>query len=302
MTKDQLADAMRGNRADSITRRPSGPTSSPSGDVASRMAGLANLAGASMIPVERIIPDADQPRREFDEGPLLDLAESLKSRGQLQPIRVRWSQAAGHYVVIVGERRWRAARMAGMESIACVIVQGNASPEELLEDQLVENAIRENLKPVEQATAYRTLMDARGWSLRDLASRLHVHFTSIQKSLALLDLDPRVQESIESGELAASTAQAIAANIEDPAEQVEVAGRIMAEGLNRAEASKVVRKVSRKAAPKGKPSKLPTERSVRVEQFKVSVTARRGFDAREWLEALEKAAELVRSKLDAEAA
>jgi ParB family chromosome partitioning protein len=301
MNGPRLADTLKENRLESITRRPSAPGSSASGSMASRTAGLANLAGASMIPIDRIIPDADQPRREFDADALQQLADSLKARGQLQPIRVRWSDTAGHYIVVVGERRWRAAGLAGMKSIACVISQGEASPEDLLQDQLVENALRADLKPIEQARAYRTLMDARGWSLRQLADELHIHFTGIQKALDLLDLPESVQQSVDDGQLAASTAQAIAASIDDPEAQREVAMRVVSEGLNRDQAKELVRVArARKPAARskgrgGKP-KLPTIRTIKTERGKVTVENRKGLDPTTTLEALREAV----AKLEAE--
>ena len=116
---------------------------------------------------------------------------SLKQRGQLQPIRVRWDEADQHYVVVIGERRWRAAKLAGLESIACVVVPGTATPEEILEDQLVENCLREDLKPIEQARAYQSLMQRLGLSQRALAEKLTVSQGQIMQALKLLELPER---------------------------------------------------------------------------------------------------------------
>ena len=144
-------------------------------------------------------PGPDQPRTEFDPEALERLAASLKARGQLQPIRVRWDDQADRYVVVVGERRWRAAALAGLESIACVVASGDATPEDLLEDQLVENALREDLRPIEQARAYRTLLAARGLTHRQLAERLQIGHASIARALALLDLPEPIQAEVEAG-------------------------------------------------------------------------------------------------------
>ena len=97
------------------------------------------------------MPDPGQPRTEFDPEAIDRLAASLKVRGQLQPCRVRWVEEEGRYMIVVGERRWSAARRAGLASIACVVVQDGASREDILEDQIVENALRDDLKPVEMA-------------------------------------------------------------------------------------------------------------------------------------------------------
>ena len=113
------------------------------------------------IPLEKIT-DRDQPRDEFDAEALGRLAESLKARGQLQPIRVRWDQGSERYMIVVGERRWRAAQDGGIALAGAVVVDGPIATAELLAIQLVENCLREDLKPVEQAKAYKALMELNG--------------------------------------------------------------------------------------------------------------------------------------------
>ena len=162
------------NALDSLARAPSSGAPVQSSSPARAYEGRTQLREACKIRLDRIIADANQPRKEFDAVALDELAASLKSRGQLQPIRVRWDEAADRYVVVVGERRWRAAQRGGLESLVCVVASGDATPEELLEDQLVENALRQDLKPVEEAKAYRQLLDSLGVSQRQLAERLHV--------------------------------------------------------------------------------------------------------------------------------
>ena len=138
------------------------PEANAAGGAPDRWRGVERSRDMAMIPVAKIDRDPDQPRQEFDEEELDRLAESLRIRGQLQPIRVRWDEGRGVYVVLAGERRWRAARMAGLDKLACVIHEGVLTDEEKLAMQLVENALRADLKPVEQARAYRRLMDAQG--------------------------------------------------------------------------------------------------------------------------------------------
>ncbi len=111
--------------------------------------GVARSQNTAEIRVDRIVRDANQPREEFDPEGLASLAESLKTRGQLQPIRVRWDEGRGVYVIVCGERRWRAAALAGLETLTCVIHEGEI---DVLAIQLIENALREDLKPIEQAT------------------------------------------------------------------------------------------------------------------------------------------------------
>ena len=143
---------------------------------------------ACQLRLDRIVPDPRQPRTVFDPDALARLAASLERLGQLQPIRVRYDDATDRYVVIVGERRYRAARLAGLPTITCVVTMQAVSPEDLLEDQLVENALREDLKPIEQARAFRSLMNARGLTQRQLAERLQIGHASIARALALLSL------------------------------------------------------------------------------------------------------------------
>jgi ParB family chromosome partitioning protein len=230
------------------------------------MAGVARSKTALEIPLDRIEPDPDQPREEFDQEALARLADSLRSRGQLQPIRVRWDEGRGAYVIVVGERRWRAARMAGLPTLTCVVAEGAADAGELLALQLIENCVREDLQPIEQARAYRTLMERTGWSGNRLAQELGIAQSSVVHALALLDLPTDIQEHVERGTLSPSTAYEIS-KAPDPDAQAAIAERVVSEGLSRAEAVEAVRKVAGKAKgrgaskgkAKGKAARLPAE-------------------------------------------
>ena len=141
--------------------------------------------------MEKIAPDPDQPREEFDEEALGRLAESLRTRGQLQPIRVRWDEGSEQYMIVVGERRWRAARMAGIALAGAVVVEGPIPPADLLAIQLVENCLREDLKPIEQARAFKALMEQNGWSARQVARELSIDHTGVARALAPADAPRR---------------------------------------------------------------------------------------------------------------
>ena len=205
---DELMKASRGIASESMGRpqaaaamhRASAPAAAPMPD---RLQGIARSKNAAEIPLDKIDRDPDQPREEFDPEALARLAESLRARGQLQPIRVRWDEARSLYVIVCGERRWRAARMAGLPTMSCVIMDGPISPAELLSLQLVENLVREDLKPIEQAKAFRAVMDLNGWSTHDVARELAVDQSSVVRALALLDLPAAVQEQVEQGTLLA---------------------------------------------------------------------------------------------------
>jgi ParB family chromosome partitioning protein len=221
-----------------------------------RLEGVRGDRSSAWIAIDRIERDPNQPREEFGEDGLARLAESLKMRGQLQPIRVRWDEDRGAYVVLAGERRWRAARMAGLAELQCVIHEGTLTAVERLALQLVENALRDDLKPVEQARAYKKLMEARGWTMTELAAELGLHQTSIGRALTLLELPCTVQEQVEQGALAPSSAVEIA-KIPNPEEQRTVAGEAIASGLSRSEVAAVVQAVrARRPDPQVRPEPI----------------------------------------------
>jgi ParB family chromosome partitioning protein len=249
-----------------------------------------------MIRVDRIMPDPSQPRKEFDEEALDRLAESLRTRGQLQPIRVRWDDGLDKYIVVVGDRRYRAAMRAGMKSIACVVVAGNPSPEDLLEDQLVENALREDLKPVEQARAFEALLSARGLSQRQLADRLQIGHASIARALALLELPGPIQEAVDEGQIAPNTAYELT-KVDDPGAQAELAREAAAGRLRRDEIKKLTQTPRKgRGASKSRPKKI-TSRMVRTTAARVTIELKKGDGLPAVLAAVEEAVELLRAEL-----
>ena len=167
---------------------------------------LAKTKNAFEVPVDKIVPDPNQPRKVFTPEDLQDLADSIRGRGLLQPIRVRWDEEREKYVIVAGERRWRAAIMAGKATITCVVVEGEMTEAEILHDQLVENCLRADLQPIEQAEAFKTLMDAKGWSAARLAEELHIRDSTVFKALALLELPGEVRERVAAGEIKPATA------------------------------------------------------------------------------------------------
>jgi ParB family chromosome partitioning protein len=189
--------------------------------------GRYRLKEAATIRRDRIVPDPNQPRTEFDEIELEHLAGSLRDRGQLQPIRVRWDADADRYIIVLGERRWRAAGLIGLESMACVVVDSVATPEDRLEDQLVENALRSDLRPIELARSYQALMTARGLTQRALAERLHVSAASVAKAVALLNLPEPIQHEVDAGTIGPDVAYQLS-KVEDAEEQAELASQALA--------------------------------------------------------------------------
>jgi ParB family transcriptional regulator, chromosome partitioning protein len=217
--------------------------------------GVVKSKSAVEIPLEKIGRDPTQPREEFNPEALARLAESLRTRGLLQPIRVRWDEGLGQYVLIAGERRWRAAGMAGLKTMTAIVVEGELDPGERLAIQLVKNCLREDLKPIEQARAYKRLMDLHGWSGNQLAKELAIAQGTISRALSLLDLPVAVQEQVEQGVLSPSAAHEVA-KLDSPETQVEVAERVARERLTRDQVAEAVR-----AKKSGRFRQLGTPRS-----------------------------------------
>jgi ParB family chromosome partitioning protein len=243
---DEFKRTLGGHVSDSFgTGAPVAPLP-PGMDVAdarrmpARLAGLSKAKDAAVIHVDRIQADPDQPREEFDPESIDRLAESLKTRGQLQPIRVRWDEGRGAYVIIAGERRWRAAVRAGLPTLTCMIQETPLDAAGLLAAQLVENALREDLKPVQQAKAYRRLMDLHGWSGSQLARELCIDQSGVSRALALLDLPEPLQVQVDAGAIGARVAADIS-RLEDSTEQVALAEQAAAGNLTREQVQAAVK-------------------------------------------------------------
>lgn len=247
---DELRKSAGRNVQDSTGGRRPDEASPPASGPPPRWRGVVRSRDSAAIPLDMIVADPSQPRTEFDADDLARLAESLRTRGQLQPCRVRWDEGQGAYMILVGERRMRAARLAGLEALDCVMVEGPVAGDELLAIQLVENALREDLKPVEQARAYRRLMDAKGWSTRELAAELAVAQSSVVRALALLDLPDAVREQVEQGALGPTVAYEVG-KLDRAEDQVAVARAAVEQGLRRSEVAELAQAVrARRAAPR----------------------------------------------------
>jgi len=185
------------------------------------------------VPVADIVPNPEQPRRHFDAEALASLAESVRRYGLLQPLVVR--RVAGHYELIAGERRLRAAAAAGLESVPVVIREGGA--EERLELAIIENVQRQNLTALEEAEAYRHLIDAYGLTQEDVATRVGKSRPAITNALRLLGLPDAVKARLESGELSAAHARAVL-SVEGIDEQVSFAAELATSRVSKAEAER----------------------------------------------------------------
>jgi ParB family chromosome partitioning protein len=281
-----------------VGKSPAGMSLADARPVPPREQGVARSRHAVDIQTDRIVPDPHQPREDFDPDGLTRLAESLKIRGQLQPIRVRWDEGKGAYVIIMGERRWRAAVQAGLSTMSCVIHEKSVEAGELLALQLVENALREDLRPIEQAKAYRRLLDVNGWTGTQLARELAITQSSITRALALLELPEPLQAKVDDGELAPRTAYEIG-KLADPAEQVTLAEQVAVDKLTGDQIAEVV-KARRIGKPVASTSPSP-RREIRFDDgAKVVVTLPPGASGPEAaLEMLRRAIKRIQAEVKA---
>lgn len=172
------------------------------GDAALRTESSENL----YLPISQVECNADQPRKRFDDTALEELAESIREHGVLQPLTVR-RLSSGYYQIIAGERRWRAARLAGLTEIPAIIVE--ADDRKVTELALIENLQREDLDPIEEAEGYRKLMDGYHMTQEEVAARVGKSRSTVANALRLLGLCPEVRTLLEEGKLSGGHARAI---------------------------------------------------------------------------------------------
>jgi ParB family chromosome partitioning protein len=205
---------------------PAAPTTEQKPAVASGTVGEASGPAFEQLPLDRIDPNPRQPRGTFDEEPLQDLTVSIEAVGVLQPIVVRPN--GDRYQIVMGERRVRAARTAGLDRIPAIV--RTTEDNHLLRDALLENVHREDLNPLEEAAAYEQLLRDFGITQEELAARLGRSRPVIANAMRLLRLPGSVQRRIAAKTLSAGHARAVA-SLEDPVQQERLADRIVAEGL-----------------------------------------------------------------------
>lgn len=198
------------------------------------------VAGALNVPIERVEPRADQPRRVFDPEALQDLSDSISRYGMIQPITVR-KLDSGFYQIIAGERRWRAARLAGLKEVPVRIIE--ADDKSAMEMALVENLQREDLNPIEEAKGYQTLMQEYGMTQEEASQSVGKSRPAIANALRLLSLSPPVLAMVEDGDISAGHARALL-SIRDEAAQLRAATRVCEEGLSVRQTEKLATKAS----------------------------------------------------------
>ena len=199
-----------------------------------------------VLPLYKVEPNPDQPRQDFDEEQLQALADSISVHGIMQPLTVR-EVNGGYYQIIAGERRWRAARLAGLQEVPVVIME--ADDKVTMELALIENLQRQDLNPVEEALGYRSLMDDYGMTQEETATRVGKSRPAVANALRLLNLCPAVLDMIRTGTLSAGHARAIL-TLKTDKQQLDAAKKIANLGLSVRQAELFCKNMVRQPAPK----------------------------------------------------
>ena len=215
---------------------------------------------AGTIPVSLIDPNPFQPRTHFAPEELGELAQSIRAKGVIQPVLLR--RSGDRYQLVAGERRWRAAQLAGLDDIPAIV--RDLDDREALELALTENLLRDDLGPIETAKAYRSLQERFGISQDEIAHRLGINRVTVTNTLRLLKLDPRIQEMVERDELSSGHARALLA-LSGKEEQLRLAERIVKQGLSVRETEKLSAKPPSSPTGDGsKPEGKPIDPNVRA--------------------------------------
>ncbi|MBQ2383070.1 MAG: ParB/RepB/Spo0J family partition protein [Oscillospiraceae bacterium] len=197
------------------------------------------------LPLYKVEPNPEQPRQDFPEEELQELTESIATHGILQPLTVR-ELSNGYYQIIAGERRWRAARQAGLDNVPVYIIE--ADDKKAMELALIENLQRQDLNPVEEALGYQKLIESYGLTQEEAAGRVGKSRPTVANALRLLGLCPEVLEKLRAGDLSAGHARAIL-TLKTDKKQMEAAQKIIALGLSVRQAELLCKNMSKAPAP-----------------------------------------------------
>ena len=207
-----------------------------------------SAAGLKLVKLSEVEPNPNQPRRTFNEDSLVELSESMKAHGMVQPLVV--VKRDDTYMIVAGERRWRAAKLAGLRQVPVLVKE--YTDQEIVEVSLIENIQRENLDPIEEAQAYARLIQEFHMKQDELAERVSKSRTAITNAMRLLKLCPKVQQMVIEGMISAGHARALI-SIEDPDIQYETAMKVFDQQLNVRETEKLVKTLTEER--KKKPAK-----------------------------------------------
>ena len=195
--------------------------------------------GKMLIPLNEIRNDNNQPRKAFDNDKIAELTESIKTHGIIQPLILRKSDN-GLYVIVAGERRWRAAKMAGLKDVPAIVME--LSEKDVLEISLIENIQRQDLNPIEEASAYKKLLSDFNLTQEDLSKRIGKSRTAITNTMRLMNLDIRVQQYIIEGIITEGHGRALL-GIKDKEIQYELSQKVIDENLSVRELERLVKRI-----------------------------------------------------------
>ena len=204
-----------------------------------------------LLPIHKVEPNPDQPRQDFDEEELSQLAASIAEHGIIQPLTVRSLGSSGYYQIIAGERRWRAARIAGLSEVPAVIIDADDKKTMVL--ALIENLQRQDLNPVEEALGYQRLMEDFAFTQEEAASKVGKSRPAVANALRLLGLTPEVLEMVRSGKLSAGHARAVLV-LKTPKAQIDAAQKIAALGLSVRQAELMCKNLGKEPEPQPMPT------------------------------------------------
>lgn len=241
------------------------------------------------IELDEVMPDPDQPRKEFDEEEIERLSKSIVDHGLLQPIRVRWSETHDKWLIIAGERRWRAHKKAGLERIRCSFVDQEQAETVIRSQQIIENVLREDLSGMELARALKALQDDNGWSAKQVADELNISKGKVSKALALLKLPEELQAQVEAGSISPATAYELS-KVKDAGQQQEMAAQAAAGHVRCTDAAKVT------ASGKRKARKTTNETFRTSEGVRLVISSRRDIGEQGMIEALLEVADIIRKR------
>jgi ParB family chromosome partitioning protein len=225
-------------------------------------AGSASAEGpVHAVPIDQIVPNPYQPRTVIDRVKLEELAESIRTHGLVQPLVVATNPNGDGWTLIAGERRWRASRLAGLTTIPVVVRE--AAPQAMLELAIIENVVRADLGPLEEATAFRQLIDEFGLSQAEVANRVGRSRTAVANTLRLLGAPPQLQEALAALRVTEGHARAIL-GLTNTADQLAVLEQVIDQGLNVRQTESLVRRWQQPAAEKPAPSPRDAD-EIRIE-------------------------------------
>ena len=224
---------------------------------------IPSAPGVNEVAVDSIVPNPMQPRQMLDQEALEELATSIREQGVVQPLVV--TKVEGGYQLLVGERRWRAARLAGLDIVPVVV--RDVSPQQMLELALVENLQREDLNPLEAASAYNHLLEEFGMTQQQVADKVGKNRVTVTNTLRLLKLPAEVKEALLQGKITEGHARAMLSLRSEKA-QLQVLRAVLKSGLSVRQTEEMVRRLTEEPRPKPSPDRKPPELKALEDEFR----------------------------------